>query len=101
VNNPHLDDLLNKPAYTVHELAERFGVSRNTIKNWIRNGQFCLPDGRPSAYVLNGLRGRWMVLADAVEWYESGREQTAVIEEDWGAATVYRLAREVNDETHL
>lgn len=98
--NP-IDELLAQPVYTVRELATRYGASVNTIKKWIVNGRFCLPDGRVSAYRSHtGLR-EWLVLAEAVSWYEQNSEQSAVVEENWGTVTVYRLATEANDETHL
>lgn len=85
---PNEDELLNAPSFTVRELAKRYGVTVNTIKAWAREGRFNSTDGRPGAYRVNGIRGRWHITQEGVERFEQSAAQTTA-EEDWGRITVF------------
>ena len=42
-------------SYTFEELAEVFGVHKNTVSAWVKNGLPCLHDKRP--YLILGAKG--------------------------------------------
>ena len=66
-----IEQLKAQPSLSRPELAERFGVSVNTITNWIHEGRFRTATGQPSAW----RKGRnWRVLVSAAERLEEAME---------------------------
>lgn len=84
--------LLNSPYYTVAELATRYNVTRNTIKSWVREGRFFMPDGSPAAYQMKSHPYEWRVLKEAVSQYETIRR--VVVEIDGEKITAYAVKEE-------
>jgi transposase len=66
-----IEQLKARPSLSRPELAERFGVSVNTITNWIHEGRFRTATGQPAAW----RKGRnWRVLVEAAERLEEAME---------------------------
>lgn len=65
-----------RQSFTRRELAKRFGVSRNTITNWIHAGRFRGESGQPVAWQDDSWRREWRVLAEAVYRLEAALEIT-------------------------
>jgi hypothetical protein len=53
--NPNLVKMHH--AYTFEELAAVFGVHKNTVANWVKDGLPCLKDRRP--FLILGKDARW------------------------------------------
>ena len=66
-----IEQLKARPSLTRRELAERFGVSFNTITNWIHTGRFRTATGQPAAWCVGR---KWRVLIEAAERLEEAME---------------------------
>lgn len=71
-----IERLKNQPSLSRRELARRFGVSRNTITNWIHAGRFRTATGEPAAWQVNRGRGEWRVLVEAADRLSAAMEIT-------------------------
>ena len=79
-----IEQLKAQPSLSRPELAERFGVSVNTITNWIHEGRFRTATGQPAAW----RKGRnWRVLVEAAERLEEAME----LIEGQGTVNVHEL----------
>lgn len=94
------ESLLSQPYYTTGQLAERYGVSINTIKAWIKAGKFRLPNGQPSAYRFPSRNNpyEWRVLQDAVIYFEQ-IESVRVEQETVNGILIIRGWEGGNNET--
>lgn len=66
-----IDELKARPSLNRRELANRFGVSVNTITNWIHDGRFRTATGQPAAWCIGR---KWRVLVEAAERLEAAME---------------------------
>jgi hypothetical protein len=64
-NNQPLDPR-QLPAYTRSQVATMFGISVNTVNNWVAEGRFRTASGEPVAWKEKHGRREWFIVAAAV-----------------------------------
>ena len=85
---PTVNDPRSQVAYTRQEVADLFGVTVNTVTNWLNEGRLRRESGEPVAWQEKTGRREWYIVAEAVHRL---RDAIRLVEGKDTAVTIHEL----------